>query len=315
MIPWSNAVLTGVINKRRPVRTTVLDTHFTRRTQVASSSVQVDVIQGPEGLMVAISREAESRKAAQAVVSTQGFVIPRFSEHDFVTAGEQIMYRAPGVIGGGEAFDAIIARKLDLLRSRIDRTKEFMAIKALQGSVVDGAGNVIATYPVPAAVALNTATTSPRDSFDTAAVAIARALGVESATLTAYCGVTAYQKIRAHADVKALLQGPAGPTMLESGELRKLDGVTIRRISGQYVDNAGATQNFLADNAVIFAAAEADFELVHGPCSGAGGTVVLLPYYAQQSEVDDPPSTKVRAESNPLPIVNRPEAVYQLTVS
>lgn len=315
MIPWNNIDLIGVINKTRPVQTPVVDRHFTRARQAGSNTVQIDTVEGPEGLMVAISWDAESRKAASRTVSTQTITIPRFSEHDLVTAMEQLQYRAPGVVGGTDAFAQLVAGKLAALRARIDRTKEFMAIKALQGQVVDGDGNVIASYSVPAPVAVDFATADVLDAFRAAKTAISRALGYAPTGLVAYCGVTAMTKVLGNAGLRDLVKAQAGVDLVTNGTLRNAVGIDFVEVPWQYVDNQGSTQSFLADNAIVIAPVGADFELVYGPCVGRGGRIVMQQYYAETIELDDPPATKIRVESNPLPVVNRPDSIYRITAS
>jgi len=315
MLPFSNIELIGLINKIRPVKTPILSRHFNRTKQATSNAVQIDVIEGPEGLMVAISWDAESRKAKGRKVSTKTITLPRFSEHDFVTGLEQLEYRRPGMINGPQAFAELVAGKYADIKTRIDRTKEFMAIKALQGQVVDGDGNVLATYPIPAAIDANFSTENGADVFDDAAIAISRALGYDPSGLVAYAGATAYKRIRNNPDVQKILESGQGTTLITTGKLPMLSGVEVQRIVAQYVDNDGNPQNFLGENDIIIASADGGFQLIHAPCLGKGGKLVMLPYYADQNEIDDPPATKIRAESNPLPVVNRPEAVYRLTAT
>lgn len=319
LIPYDNLTLSRVIDKRRPAQTPVLDAHFggTGGTdQVAAEAVQIDVIDGPEGLMVAIGRDTESRKVPGDTVSTQTITIPRFSEHDLLSSSDVAKYRAPGQVGAPEAFDRMLMRKLDKLRARIDRTKEYMAIKALQGSVVDGGGNVIATYPVPSAVSVDfDGAANGVDAFDEAVIAITRALGYQPERIIAYAGKTAYAAIRNNTKIAALLNSTAGVDLITTGNLPNVAGVEVRRLVGVYADASGTDQPFLGDTAVIVTAADADFQLIHGPCSAAQGRLALMSYYVQQSDVDDPPSTKIRVESNPLVVVNRPEAVYRMTAT
>lgn len=315
MLPFDNVTLTEVVNKRRPVATPIKDQLFTATRQLATETAQIDVIQGPEGLMVAISREAESPKTKRRSVSTQTVTIPRFSEHDLITASDQIKYRAPGVVNGGEAFEQLVVDKLDTLRERIDRTTEFMCVRAIQGQVVDGGDNVIATYPVMAPETLNFSVgDNANDAFDDAAIQISRALGRDPNGLVAWAGKDAYQAIRRNQAVREMLAGTAaGVTIIQTGRLNLLGGLEIRRLIATYVDDDGNEHPFLGDDEVIITAADAQFRMYHGPCSGEGGRLVLRPFYAQQSEKDDPPSTKIRVESNPLPVVNRPEAIWRGT--
>jgi hypothetical protein len=315
MLPFDSIELISAVNKVRPVQTPVSDRHFGRTRQSGSNTVQIDTIQGPEGLMVAVSWDAESRKAKGRTVSTETLPLPRFSEHDFVTGLEQIQFRAPGVVSGGEAFTQLVAGKLASMRARIDRSREFMAMGALQGSVVDGAGNVVATYGVPSAVSVDFSTADVVSTFRTAKTAISRALGYAPSGIYAYCGPTALSRVLGNAALRSLIQAQMGVDLVTTGTIQTVTGVTFEEVPWQYVDNAGATQSFLGDASIVLAPTDADFETVYGPCLGKGGAVVMSPYLAEQTELDDPPATKLRVESNVLPVVNRPEAIYRITTT
>lgn len=315
ILPFDAITLLRAIEKASaPASTPVLTRHFADAGVVPTETVQVDVVTGPEGLMVAISRDAESTVGKRELVETKTFRIPRFSEKFSVTPADLVLYRQPGVQNGGAGMAQLVGRRLRNLMNKLASTKEVMAIRALQGEVSDGDGNVIATYPVGNDGSVNFSTTNPREYFDNAATTISRALRSDTVQLICYVGKTAYQKLLLHPDVQALLAGPAGPSMLENGVLRTLHGVTIQRVNGAYTNNSGAETPYLADNAMITTAVGPYFELYHGPCSTPQG-IALLPQFVDTWETRDPPTSWTRLESNPLPIVQRPEAVRKATAA
>lgn len=314
ILPFDNVTLLRAIEKASsPAETPIWSGHFTEVGVVPTETVQIDVVTGPEGLMVAISRDAEARKASRDSVDTMTIQIPRFSEKDSVSAADLMRYRQPGTRGGQIGQAQLVGRKLKYITDRLNSTKEVMAIGALKGNVLDGDGNVLAVYPVGDAGSVDFSAVNPRLYFDDAAVAISRALRVARVKLVSYVGKNAYQKLLLHDDVQALLSGPAGPSMLENGELRTLHGVTIRRINGAYTNNVGSEIPYLGDDEIITTADGPYFEAYHGPCSTRQG-IALQNIYVDQWETPDPPSAWFRVESNPLPIVQRPEAVRKGTV-
>lgn len=315
ILPFDAITLLRAIEKASaPANTPVLTRHFADAGVVPTETVQVDIITGPEGLMVAISRDAESRVANREVVDSKTFRIPRFSEKFPVTPSDIVLYRQPGTQNGSVGLAQLVARRLRNLMNKLNSTKEVMAIRALQGEVSDGGGNVIATYPVGDDGAVDVTTVNPREYFDDAATTISRALRTDDVRLISYVGKNAYQKLLLHPDVQALLAGPAGPSMLENGVLRTLHGVTIQRVNGAYTSNAGVETPYLADDAMITTAIGPYFELYHGPCSTPTG-VALQQQFVDTWETRDPPTSWTRLESNPLPIVQRPEAVRKATVT
>ena len=317
MIPFNSTQLTGVVNKRRPVRTPILDAHFTARRQVGTPQIQLDVLRDVEGLAIDISHGVKSTRAKNVGWDTKTFTIPRFSEHDILTANDVLGLRAPGQVNRSEALMGLYNRKLDAIRRRFDRTTEYMAVRAMQGEVVDGGGNVIATYEMEPKVTIkfSDSTDDPVDVFDDAAVAISRKLGGEPGNLIAYCGINAYKKLRNHDKVQQLLTGPQGPQMIESGEVRRISGITIRRMPNVFADLSGADQPFVDDDTIIIASDDMGGELIYGPCEGSGGRLALVNYLVDTWEEKDPPGTVVRVETNPLPIVTRPDSVRRFKVT
>lgn len=318
LVPYTNSVLSGVIEKRRPVATPILDRHFTSRRQTGTPYVQLDIVNGVEGLAVSISHGTRSTRAPQSTESSMTVTIPRFSEHDVVKASDLIGLRQAGSMAL-RAQDQVFTRKLDMIRSRFDRTKEYMAIKGCMGSVVDGGGNVIAEYDVPNRVDVDfldvsTGSDDPNTVFDDIGTAIARALGGSPGVLRAYCGITAYAAIRNHPSVRELIKNTAAANaLLESGQIRAISGVVIEKFIGVYADLNGNDQVFIPDDEILVLSESAGFEMIHGPCETPDG---LSPqeWFVDSWQERDPAGQVLRVETNPLPVVTRPEAVRRLRV-
>lgn len=319
MLPFTREQLIGVINKRRPVRTPLQDRHFKAGQQYNTRNVQLDILNSPEGLAVAINAGVESKRAARHGWETETITIPRFSEHDLVKAADHEAFRLPGK---GPAQQVPLAqhvnRKLDAINSRFDRTTEFMCIGAMRGEIKDGDGTVIATYNVDSAqsITLNPETggDDPLDVFDDAVVAISRELGGMPGNLWAYCGVTAYKKLRNQHRIQKMLLSNLGPQMLSGGELAQVSGIAIERMPAVFVDNTGAEQPFVKDNEIIIAGDEMDAEMIYGPCETPEGSAPQRTYVDQWDQ-RDPAGTMIRVERNPFPLARRPRAVRRFTVT
>jgi|GEM_PF-2740823 len=319
MLPFTIDDLVRAVNKTRPVRTPIKDTHFTGSSTHTTDSVQLDIKTSPEGIATVISRGSKSKRAQKDGWSTITVTIPHFAEHDIVKTADLIGRRAFGKTTQ-ERIAARVNEKQAQLRSKFDRTQEFMCIKAMQGQVVDGAGNVIATYQVPAATAatVSDGTDDPNDIFDGASVAISRALGGDPGNLTAYLGLTAYKALRKSPLVQSALnntQSSQGTALFENGAIAKVGGVNIRRLPNVFVDNSGNEVPFLADNAVLITSDEMDGEMVYGPCEAPQslGGIIEAEYFSYSWEENDPPSDFIRVETNPLPLVARPDSIQQFT--
>lgn len=316
-IPYTSTVLTGVIDKRRPVKTPILDRHFTRGRQVGTPHVQLEIIDGPEGLAVAISHGAKSLRAPEGTESGMTVTLPRFSEHASVKANDLLGLRT----AGSQALRSqqqVYVRKLDNIRRRFDRTREYMAIKGCMGQVVDGKGNIIATYDVPATQEVKLidggSTDTPIDVFDDLGTSIGRALGGTPGVLHAYCGIDAYKALRSHPEIRDLLTGTnAANQLLATGELHAISGVVIHKFIGVYADFNGNDQVFIPDDEILILSEEAGFEQIHGPCETPTG-LSAQEWFVDTWTERDPPGQVLRVETNPLPVVSRPEAVRRLKV-
>lgn len=315
-IPFNTTALVAAVNKRRPVRTPIKDAHFSRTVLENTDSVQLDIKTGPEGIAVAISRGTKSRRADKSGWDTITVTIPHFSEHDLIKASDLIGARAFGKTTT-ETMAAKVAEKLDTLRAKFDRTQEFMCIKALQGQVVDGSGNVIASYQVPAPIAasVSNGTDNPQDIFLDASTTISRALGSDPGNVTAYMGLTAYKALLASpfvdAERKNANQGNV-QVQFQNGLLTNVGGTNIRLMPAVYIDNTGTEVPFLPDADVIIVSDAMGGEMVYGPAETPNGPL-MTPYFADSWDERDPAGTMIRVETNPLPLVTRPDAIARYT--
>lgn len=328
MVDFSREVLTQVINKRRPVATPIRDAHFSGPAQLHSSSlITVDIVNGPEGLAKVISSGARSLRAPTDSWSELSLKIPRYSEHDVIKPGDYNGRRMPGtdvaVMSAG--IMQLYVQKLDRIRERFDRTVEYMCIKGMQGSVEDGYGNVIATYNVPASTPVVFAPDSggddPREVFvEEVTVGITRALGGAGGQFIAHCGTSAYLALYKQHQVQALLKSANGGNLVSiaaDGTTMTIAGIPVQfRLAPEtYIDMNGNHQVFVPDNKIIIASTAMGGEMHYGPCEAPEMQLLMQEWFADAWDERDPPTTFVRVETNPLPLVRRPDTVFSLTVS
>mgnify|MGYP006281339705 CR=1 FL=1 len=303
MFPFTNTQMLEAVNQRKRVATPVMDALFTRRRQVAADSVQVDYIDADGAVMIALSRDAESLPASRRIIKTDTFTLRRFAERTAFTTSDLVKYRAPGVVSGGAALANLVADQTDHMRGNIDRTREHMCLGALTGTVTDGGGTTLATFPVASATNVDFGTgTNTMDALDDAAVSIEQAMGTAPNGVMALCGKTAYQAIRNSADVQDLLKGnPQAVALAQTGRIELVAGVTIQRVLG------------MGDNDVVITSRDAGFSYLSGPVSAEGGNIALTEYGVRSWPENDPDATVVRIEHVGLPIIDRPELIVRYT--
>jgi hypothetical protein len=323
MVPFDSTVLSGVIDKRRPVATPIVDRHFGgTRMQYGTPSIQIDIKTGPEGLATAISHGAQSLRAPKDGWSTMTVTIPRFSEHDVVRTADLIGQRAPGQSVAGIPMMQRYNEKLDLIRGRFDRTLEYMALGALRGVILDGAGVTIATYDVAAAVpVVFNADGSGHDPylvFRDAQRSMARKLGGNPGTFYAYCGDTAFDLL---SNEKRIKEARTGTTA--NGTVAVTSGGVVQQVGSVMVENYipvadldldGDDEKFVADNEILMVPTTIGGEIILGPCEAPDGPR-LQEWFVDSWMERDPPANLVRIETNRMPLVRRPDVVYPMTVS
>lgn len=320
-LPFTAEQLTRVIDKRRPAATPIRDRHFATRSQYGTPAIGIDIKTGPEGIAVAISHGVESTRAARDGWSHMTLEIPRFSEHDMVKAADLVGLRAPGQVSQSEALMMRYNDKLDLIRTRFDRTLEYMCIGAIKGSVTDGGSNVLVTYAVPAAdtVTFNSASAgdNPFDQFRQAIRTISRALGGPPGQIYAYCGDTAFDLLCNQHQVvaaRANIGGNAEVGISNGGIVERVGTVLVENYPYVYADSNGADQPFVATNEILFVPTAIEGEILCGPCEAPSG-LLLQEWFVDTWQERDPAATIVRVETNRLPLVRRPDAIYRMTVS
>ena len=313
--------LTRVVDKRRPVATPIRDRHFPVRSQYGTPHIGVDIKTGPEGIAVAISHGVESTRAARDGWQHLTLEIPRFSEHDIIKAADLVGLRAPGQTGPSEAMMMRYNDKLDLIRTRFDRTLEFMCLGALKGTVTDGAGATLVTYAVPgaASVTFNAASggDNPFDEFRAAVRTLSRALGGPVGQVYAYCGDTAYDLLMNQHQVVAARASVGGNVEVgvgSGGNVERVGTVLVENYPYVYADAAGVDQPFVATNEILLVPSAIGGEILLGPCETPTG-LVLQEWFVDTWQERDPAATRVRLETNRLPLVRRPDAIARFTVS
>lgn len=316
--PFNSIQLAGIIDKRRPVQTPITDRHFSNTRQMSTRIAQFDIRMGAEGLAVVVSPGARSHRAMQAGWETHTVEVPRFSEHDMVKSADISGLRAPGQAFGGRPLAEHVTEKLDAIRDRFDRTLEYMGIRALQGQVVDGAGNVIADFDVASEQTVDFKTDGTGDNpfkiLDDAEVAMSRAVGGDPGMITAYAGVKAYERLRDEGRVVEDARSLNPQQVRNQGRLSSLAGVQVQRVPWVFTDAQGTEQPFLKEDELILAAEFVGGVRLLGPAEGPNGPV-MQEWFVDQWPERDPAGQAMRVERNPLPVVRRPEAIRQFKVN
>jgi hypothetical protein len=210
----------------------------------------------------------------------------------------------------------LVNEKMDNIFARFDTTLEYMAITAMQeAGMKDGSGVVLADYGIAAAASkaisggLNAITV-----LTAAARAIRKQVG--NVPIHAICGGTALDIILASAEADALLSGPYGQQLMETGAIAKIGGVFLHEIDSSYatVGTPDTKVDSLGTSTMIVGPERGATQMVYGANEMLSGLVMAEKAVDTYVE-NDPVGQIVRCEMNPLPVVTRPKAFQVFTVS
>jgi len=321
-------VLTEAINRLHPVKTTICDRIFAAKKFLVSGAFMWEIRSGSRKTLKNL-RPGEAAQitanVGRSVVTCQG---TRFSPKRQILASDMADMRKFGEAQATELLADRINTELTDMRYEIDRTREFMAARALAGQVIDQDGTVLVDYgfaqaqkPVLAGKAKWTDSESdPIKNIRAWRKWIAQNIG-EVDTFHAFCGSDAMDALLKNTTAVALLKNQAGREIAEEGRVTRLGGVNIEEILGGYVDTNDVFQDFIPATAfVLVGLSPSAAGEIFAPAidladpSGVGSGKVAQMFFSKSWEDDDPSARWIKAEARPLPVLYKPECVVYATV-
>lgn len=320
--------LVASVEAIHPVKTPVLSKVFSTPLRSLSSILEWDIEKDAEGICSTVPSGSPARVVGKDGRDHVAVEAPRFSEKFHVKPSDLDRIRQYG----SEApmlLAELIGREQAKLKAKIDRTREFMAVKALSGTVVDGDANTLVAYTLPAGHAVTLTSTNKWSDSESNIInnlrawkkLISQATGGAVDSFAAFCGSDVMDAILNNAKVQDMLKYTKGNQVAEEGSIAHLAGVEIEELLGSYKNGAG-TRYDLIDSGYIalvgigvgnageaFAPAE-DFEAADGIGSGK------LPgmFFSKSWTESDPSARWVKVEARPLPIVLRPGSIVYAKV-
>lgn len=322
-------VLTLAVNNMKSVGTKVLDRVFRRRQGQLSDRLAFDVKSGSEAILSNVSVYAPATVQGKTSRKTITLQAPRFPQKRFISAAELNAVRGFGQQAATELMSTRIGDEQADMRLEIDRTREFMALKALGGQVVDGAGTVLVDYGFAgdqAPTLLNTdrwsqSASDPVKDIRSWKKYISDRVPSVSEWI-AFCGSGAMDYLISNEKAMARLQYTAGQQIAEEGRVTRLAGVMIDEYFGTYLDGNAARQDMIGQNDFILVGWSPDsFSEQYAPSiddddpNGVGKGVAGQLFFSKSWKEEDPSGRWIKVEARPIPVVHRPEAIVIATVA
>ncbi len=320
--------LSMAVNLMKPAPTKVLDTVFSRKKRQLTSVFEWDVKEATGQLLANISTAAPATVRGGIGRKNVTCSAPRFAEKELITAADLENMRKFGSGTETELLKERIGDEQFDMRQRVDLTREYMAVKALSGQVVDKDGTVLVDYNLPAAnkptltgTALWTDAASDPVKNIRAWKKLIVQKGGPTSGFAAFCGGGAMDALINNANARELLQYAAGKQIAEEGRIARLAGVNIDEYDGTYTDDAGAMHDLIPDG--VFAlvgigpqvAAELFAPVVDlDAAAGVGKGKKADVFFSKMWDVKDPSGKWIKVEARPLPVFFQPLCVVWATV-
>lgn len=257
--------------------------------------------------------------------------VPHFPVIDVVLPSDVQGIRAFGTENVLETQTNLIASKLQNMSRKHDITLEFLRVGALRGIVLDGDGtttlvNLFTQFNVTQKV-IDTVLTSSTLNVQKSVQDISRYFednlnGETMTEIVALCSGGFWDAFTSHPNVILAYQYWMNQQNIIRDDLRQtgfvFQGVRFVEYRGKASNAAGSTVNFIPTNeAIAFPIGTSNmYHTYYGPANfNETVNTVGLPKYAKQEERRMGQGWDLWTESNPLPIVTRPDLLVKLTKS
>lgn len=261
----------------------------------------------------------------------RAFVIPHIPHDDVILPGEVQGVRAFGSETDTDTMANLMAAKLQTMKNKHAITKEWLRAGALNGIVYDADGStVIYNYFTEFGIAQHVQDFKLTDldlPVISSCLSISRWIethlfGDTMTSAMALCSPEFFDAFTTHPNVERAFQYFQNMQQSLGQDYRKVGfnfgGILWKEYLGQATDIAGNVRKFIAANeAVAFPLGTTQtFRMYHAPADfNETANTVGLPLYAKQEERDMQRGWDLHTQSNPLPIVTRPEVLVRITKS
>jgi len=329
--------LTEAVNRAITVTPFVLSKLFPqpRKRLMGARTVEIEIKEGNSKVAGFIRSGAPATVVDRDGLKVYTITLPRLSEKKTATAAELLHTSGAGQIyvgGGAVNLGSRIADQLgeDLvdLKGRIERRLELMACQALQGkvsSIDDDKAQFEADYGF---LATHKITETGTQLWSTPKIDLVKKIRQYKRVVlkdsgksvnTAIVGPDVAEALFANEGILKYLHNnnlQVGRLNMDGNDyyLGRFLGIDWFEYSQEY--QIGTTKyDFFPSNGLSMFSSQADVRLFYGPIEDfdAGGNVVTE-MFSKTWDEKDPSAKWIKVESNPLPVINEPNAFLWATV-
>lgn len=322
-------VLTTAINQMISPAMKVYNRIFKGKEHMEPSDrLAFEVISGSEKVLKSLSIYAPAivtEKTGRKVIT---LTAPRLSQKRMIHTAELNTVRAYGQQVGMEMMSQRVAREQKDMKGIMDRTLEFWAVNALKGIIYDSDMTTqLMDYNVASSHKITLSGTNLFTNASSDPIARIRTWK-KLIEKDAYTTITGWYSIMAsnvmdallgHTAVRELLRYDKGSQLAESGRIERLAGVDLDEYNGSFLDEDGNRHYFIDDNYMLLVGLCEDLvdvpyaPIVDDDAPGGVGNIDVngngVLYFSKSWKEEDPSGRWIKAETRPLPVLQRPGAV------
>lgn len=331
---FKTRVLTTAINEMKAPARKVYNRLFAGKEHLEPTDrLAFEVITGSQRVLATVNIYAPATVTEKTGRKVITMTAPRLSTKRFIHTAELNALRAYGQQVGQEMMSTRIAREQMDMRNEHDRTLEFWACNALKGKIYDAdMKTVLVDYSVASSHKPTLTGTDLWTNASSNPITKIRELkrlieDDSNATITgwiAFVGYEAMDALLTNTAVLNLLKYEKGRKMAEEGDVARLTGTELNEYSSSFLDQKDKRQRFidpkyfmligLCDDLVDVPYAPVVDDDAPGGVGNidANGNGVL--YFSKSWKEEDPSGRWIKAETRPIPVLQRPGAVVYAKV-
>jgi hypothetical protein len=320
--------LTAAVNLIKPAPNRILSRLFTNKKMQVTDRFAWEIKTSSERIMknIAVADPASvADLQGRKIVTTNA---PRFAEKRLITAADLNAIRAFGSNAAPELMAERVRDELTDMRGKIDRTREFMAAKALSGQIVDDTGTVLVDFNFSGTQKPALTTTSrwsdpeskPLTKIREWKKLLEQAVGTVN-EYVAFCNSNVMDAMLENPSLVEFLKYTVGSQVAQQGRIVNMAGVSIEEYNGSYIDANGARQDLIPANYFVLVGVTSDATAeLYAPCvdlkdpAGVGGGLPASVFFSKSWETEDPSGRWIKVEARPLPVLIRPECIIYAKV-
>ena len=316
--------LTAAINRMDASPTQIRDLGLFEAKNLTTTYVDVENQNGTLKLVQSRPRGTDGEGVPAKTRTIRTFKIPHLPVHDVVRADDVQNLRGFDSTAA-ETVENVVNGKLADAKLSLEYTREHLMLGALQGKILDADGSELYNIYDEFGLRRNTLTWNLSAANAEVGALIDKALteqrkklkGAMASKWIALCGDEFLEKVKYHASIKPLYERYRdGAAYRETDSLNPIvfehNGIQFIQYTGAF----GTSADIAADKGILLPVARGMYKEFFAPADMTETVnTVAKAYYASREKLPHSKGWDIHAQSNPLPLVLRPELVATLALS